>query len=62
MYLNSMEVGILKKVVNSIKNKNLEDEINILQNKIYENDKRLKEQQKVVKMAIDFSEVLHRGY
>lgn len=57
-----MEVGILKKVVNSIKNKNLEDEINILQNKIYENDKRLKEQQKVVKMAIDFSEVLHRGY
>ena len=57
-----MEVGILKKVVNSIRNKNLEDEINILQNKIYENDKRLKEQQKVVKMAIDFSEVLHRGY
>ncbi|MDI9475565.1 MAG: hypothetical protein QM295_01870 [Bacillota bacterium] len=63
MYLNSDEINVLKKVINSITtNGNLREEISILQNKIHENDKRLKEQQKVVKMAIDFSEVLHRGY
>ena len=59
MYLNSDEINVLKRVVNSITtNGNLREEISILQNKIYENDKRLKEQQKVVEMAIDFSEVI----
>lgn len=62
MYLNSREINLLKRIINSVKNENLEEEIDVLQTKIHENDKRLKEQQKVVKMAIDFSEVLHRGY